>query len=254
VKIMSKSRIAGLVAGLTLVLGFSNVRAAPLDLCIGGGCAGHNPDLILSGMEFSYSHDGDSGQFIINLTGRKNRGTGKTGTMLYPYDGSEYDFIQNVEYQLTADFDAVGNFVGGTVLISGDAGQLDPGTWDGGTLLSSDTLTHFGFSGVGDSGTFEFLTGAFTGDMAQFGDNFGAGIIMSTFDLTIPGSGKGKNKTPPQPWSGVWDPLNDNDMSMFVGTSFSGTAIIDTFVPVPAAVWLFGSALGLLGWMRRKKA
>jgi hypothetical protein len=25
-------------------------------------------------------------------------------------------------------------------------------------------------------------------------------------------------------------------------------------IPVPAAVWLFGSALGLLGWMRRKKA
>ncbi len=25
-------------------------------------------------------------------------------------------------------------------------------------------------------------------------------------------------------------------------------------VPVPAAAWLFGSALGLLGWMRRKAA
>ena len=27
-----------------------------------------------------------------------------------------------------------------------------------------------------------------------------------------------------------------------------------TNVPVPAAVWLFGSALGLLGWMKRKSA
>lgn len=33
--------------------------------------------------------------------------------------------------------------------------------------------------------------------------------------------------------------------------SFSGTYEILP-VPVPAAVWLFGSAVGLLGWMRRR--
>jgi hypothetical protein len=45
--------------------------------------------------------------------------------------------------------------------------------------------------------------------------------------------------------------------------TFTGVAYVETFapnhvgawtvsaVPVPAAVWLFGSALGLLGWMRR---
>ena len=34
----------------------------------------------------------------------------------------------------------------------------------------------------------------------------------------------------------------------------SGNTMTFQVVPVPAAVWLFGSALGLLGWMRRKTA
>ncbi|MGI9331159.1 MAG: hypothetical protein ACR2QB_10645, partial [Gammaproteobacteria bacterium] len=36
----------------------------------------------------------------------------------------------------------------------------------------------------------------------------------------------------------------------------AGAALISadaTVVPVPAAVWLFGSALGLLGWVRGRK-
>lgn len=36
-------------------------------------------------------------------------------------------------------------------------------------------------------------------------------------------------------------------------STFDYTAEVTT-VPVPAAVWLFGSALGMLGWMRRKAA
>jgi len=32
----------------------------------------------------------------------------------------------------------------------------------------------------------------------------------------------------------------------------AGHFLVRTAIPVPAAVWLFGSALGLLGWVRRK--
>jgi probable HAF family extracellular repeat protein len=49
--------------------------------------------------------------------------------------------------------------------------------------------------------------------------------------------------------------INANGDIVGVGVTASGQeqAFILTAVPVPAAVWLFGSALGLLGWMRRRR-
>ena len=41
----------------------------------------------------------------------------------------------------------------------------------------------------------------------------------------------------------------DPESAFGAGTYFSISSVV---VPVPAAVWLFGSALGLLGWARRK--
>jgi hypothetical protein len=48
------------------------------------------------------------------------------------------------------------------------------------------------------------------------------------------------------------DPITD-----FTVTSSSGFNYAlphPAAIPIPAAVWLFGSALGLLGWIRRKAA
>lgn len=40
--------------------------------------------------------------------------------------------------------------------------------------------------------------------------------------------------------------------SALVQKKFEGVGLVVVPIPVPAAVWLFGSALGLLGWMRRR--
>ena len=43
-----------------------------------------------------------------------------------------------------------------------------------------------------------------------------------------------------------------NAFSGDFGRNFMSMGIAVTTVPVPAAIWFFGSALGLLGWMRSK--
>jgi len=64
-------------------------------------------------------------------------------------------------------------------------------------------------------------------------------------------------------WPGTWS-LGSIFYNIQLETEVNGEIITEilanananvssfTIVPVPAAVWLFGSALGLLGWMRRK--
>jgi len=46
----------------------------------------------------------------------------------------------------------------------------------------------------------------------------------------------------------MMNPISPNDKALFLN-------VLDaSVVPIPAAFWLFGSALAGLGWMRRKKA
>jgi hypothetical protein len=84
-------------------------------------------------------------------------------------------------------------------------------------ILGERTLEAFDIFDVSLGTVSQSDTGAFD-VTALFGD-----VAISSFTLTSPG----------------WD-------------SFKIESVTFSPVPIPAAVWLFGSALGLLGWMRRK--
>ncbi len=64
--------------------------------------------------------------------------------------------------------------------------------------------------------------------------------------------------------NGVWNTFNfDAQWSNLVSVGIEGEDgaaynnvidnVVANVVPIPAAVWLFGSGLGLLGWLRRRK-
>ena len=54
-------------------------------------------------------------------------------------------------------------------------------------------------------------------------------------------------------WFRISADLKTLEFSTVVPHDYDNVRIV-TAVPVPAAVWLFGSGLGLLGWMRRRGA
>ena len=86
-------------------------------------------------------------------------------------------------------------------------------------------------------------------------------LIGGSYSQTNPSSGLGHdNGLDGFDFDGVLDVPNGSQILpggtvRIVMTSTSGETMYvveGTIVPVPAAVWLFGSALGLLGWIRRR--
>lgn len=138
-----------------------------------------------------------------------------TGGALNPIAGGSFD--------LSASIDNTGVLSGGTLAIGGTIAGLG---FNSGTLLTGN-LTAFGFDALGGD-PLEFLFTATSGDALGLYSGLG-GIILS-------GTGFGGSFN-----------------SDFASAAFSAMADVGV-VPVPAAVWLFGSALlGLIGYNRRRK-
>lgn len=166
-----------------------------------------------------------------------------TDTSMTLYDGSNSYGITGGNYNLTANFDGTGNFVAlgsdfsatYTGMIDLDTGSTTSTPYTSGTWATGD-LTANGFGGIGETGIIEFLFNNTGGDLAAFADN---GAI--TMNLLNAG------------WTGDWDSLNGG-LNFWQHSFSSTTSDVDTFVPVPAAAWLFGSGLLALVGIARKKS
>jgi len=112
------------------------------------------------------------------------------------------------------------------------------GSISGDSYSTIDPLTSF-------NGIFAFLTDNFPGQTNETAVAFFLSGLMTdaggSILLSVPMGGEFLCINE--------DPCSSNNITL---RTFSGGSI--TAVPVPAAVWLFGSALAMLGWIRRKKA
>jgi len=165
------------------------------------------------------------------------------------------------DYSLTATFSALGVFTGGTIAITitgdedatlGENVDTIPGvaTAPPTTTILSGTLFNFGFSGTGNAGVLEFeaaITGGVWGTMGYSWSGTVASVTLCLDNAC--GTNNSNNSYIPV---GSWDA----DPNLFLNDLRIGTTgnNINTFIPVPAAVWLFGSGLlGLAGFGARKR-
>jgi hypothetical protein len=155
-----------------------------------------------------------------------------SGTFLFQTDPWT-SFNVNGTYHVAASFDSAGAFTGGSVSINGAIpGYAGPGAGTPNGLLYSADLTAFGADTVNDA------TPAALG-----------------FKTENPGGWAGQFQTSPE--SVYLYGFNVASlMSSFSSVKFRSViynnALAYTTVPIPAAVWLFGSAMAALaGWRKR---
>jgi hypothetical protein len=117
-----------------------------------------------------------------------------------------------------------------------------------GSLFGGRTDTGLPGFGINDSTVYDYVADLGTGFVLQAGINYWISIVNDTTSDPNAGWLWGMSTTMADPYVFSTDQGNS-----WTPSSRSQNMILDNAnVPVPATVWLFGSALGLLGWLRRK--
>lgn len=226
---MTKHWLTGVLASAILLCA-SSAQATALNLIPA------LPDFTLSNdQNLSY----DSGTGVLTISG---------GTIAGYED--ENNFLWNVgspeSFTLTVTLDGSGNVLSGSFTLDGIVRLSGPPftiLYDGGTDvdgLITGQLTQFGWAGTGqNSGIIEMTWNTGDGIISDIYGSTGGMILSVNTGSGGSASFKGGKTFDANLLSDDW----------------SGTAFGDVFVPVPAAVWLFGSALaGLMGFGRRREA
>ncbi len=140
--------------------------------------------------------------------------------------------------------------------LSGDVPGTVSTVWNGGGTLGGVDLTDGGANSAFkiDIVSFE-VGGGGDGKLNLFitdSDNLGRQFEADFTDLSV-----GSNLIAFADLTGQGDLASVDKIELKYEFATRNAIVIDsisTVVPVPAAVWLFGSALGLLGWMKRRAA
>jgi len=132
------------------------------------------------------------------------------------------------------------------------------------TVISptSPTSISLELSAFSDDGSDLFVNTILSNDVVQFGGEFGLGgsYALDSYSVEIVKGGVVSSISEINVLYLEGDGSAANPFGIelqFDGLDFAGASEVSLYanfsaVPVPAAVWLFGSALAGLGWMRRK--
>jgi hypothetical protein len=94
--------------------------------------------------------------------------------------------------------------------------------------------------------SFDFSDGGANQPLMMTGYTLGGGSMQMELPLV-----SGSLTTLNVGWSGLTSVVIDNPTGGYVGVI--DNIVVTSAVPIPATVWLFGSALAGLGWLRRKQ-